>query len=181
MADLNLLPVEEKSAERFGLISKRLMITSIVLLIFTAISALATLLFFASVATTRQKLIEQVEQASRKINDFKSTEELIVVTKQKASISDKILTDRLNHLTTFETLSVIIPQGVYFSDLKISQGKIAVSGKARTSADVAGLVAALLSPRGAEIVSDVTIDNLSSDESQAYSFNISARILAKKT
>ena len=177
MAEINLLPVEEKEAERFKLLQKRLTVASVVFLVVTAILTLATLIFFTSVSRTRQNLNERVEETSTKINSLKSTEELIVVIKKKAQAADKILNLRTDYPEVFERLSQLIPQGVYFTDLKVSADKMIFSGRAKTSADVAGLVSSLLSAEGSKAVSGVTVDSLISDEKGVYSFVITTQLV----
>ena len=177
MAEINLLPVEEKEAERFKLLQKRLTVASVVFLVVTAILTLATLFFFTSVSKTRQNLNERVEETSTKINSLKSTEELIVVIKKKAQAADKILNLRTDYPEVFERLSQLIPQGVYFTDLKVSADKMIFSGRAKTSADVAGLVSSLLSAEGSKAVSGVTVDSLISDEKGVYSFVITTQLV----
>src|SRR3990167_9186059 len=122
MADINLLPSEERTAERIDL--------------------------------ARKKLLE-------------------------ASIADKILSTRSNLPSFFSQLEELVPQSLYFSDLRLSADKVVISGKARSSADMAGFVTGLSSQKGAQIVSNVTIDSLSSDESGAYTFVVSAQLVGK--
>jgi len=178
MADINLLPQEEKSAENIELLRKRLTVVSIVLLVGVSAFTLVTLGLFTSFASKRSNLISKVEQISGQINSFKATEELVVVVKGKVSSAEKVLSSRINYSNIFDQLSQLVPAGVYFSDMKFSSGKLIVSGKAKSSADVAGLVSSLVSGRGAQIVSNVTIDSLSADDSGVYSFIISSQLVA---
>lgn len=180
MAEINLLPVEERSAENFELLRKRILYGSIGFLIFCAVSALVVLGFFSVMAGSRSALIARVEDSSSTINSQKATEELIVVVKGKAQSADKILAARNDLVQTFNKLALLIPQGVYFSDLKIGGGKITVSGKARSSGDMAGLVSALVSSAGAEIVTSVNVDSLSSNEAGAYSFSLNMQPVNNK-
>lgn len=179
MADINLLPIEDKKVESFESLRKKLNLFSVFLLIFTAISAVVILVLFTSLASTQQKLFLSVEQSSLAIDSYKSREELSVVTKDKASTAFKIIAVRGNQLKALNTLSEIIPQGVYFTDLKFSGGKAVFSGRARSSADVAGFISALVSDRGLEILSDVSIDSLGSGESGVYTFAVSGKLASK--
>ena len=158
---------------------KKLNLFSVFLLIFTAISAVVILVFFTSLASAQQKLLSSVEQSSLAIDSYKAQEELSVVTKDKASIAFKIIAARGNQLKALNTLAEIIPQGVYFTDLKFSGGKAVFSGRARSSADVAGFISALVSARGSEILSDVNIDSLGSGESGVYTFAVSGKLASK--
>ncbi|MDO8486926.1 MAG: PilN domain-containing protein [Candidatus Curtissbacteria bacterium] len=177
MADINLLPVEEKSAERFENLYKKLVIAAIFLLVFTAVSTLAILGFFSILSTQRSNLVGRVEVSSATIEDLKSVEELQVVVKQKTAVADKIIIVRSSLGDVFQTLVQLVPQGVFFTDMRFSGLKVVISGRARTSGDVAGLVAQLVSARGNQIFSAVAIDSLSSDEAGIYSFVLSAQLI----
>jgi len=176
MAEINLLPVEERAHEQFLLLSKRLSIASIVLLVFTAVFTLATLVLFTSLVSARSDLVTKVEENSSKINELKASEELITVVQEKASAADKLLTARINHKTIFESLSQLIPQGVYFSDIRFSGDKVSISGKAKSYADVAGLASSFLSDEGRKLFSGVSVDSLSSDETGVFVFAITAQL-----
>src|SRR3990167_2835652 len=152
MADINLLTSEEKTAERIDFARKKLLAVSIVILVFTAISTLATLGFYTSLVSKRSQLVKDVQSSSVAISDLQVTEELITVVKAKASIADKIFSTRSNLSSFFNQLEELVPQGLYFSDFRVSAGKLAISGKARSSADMAGFVTALSSQKGAQIV-----------------------------
>jgi Tfp pilus assembly protein PilN len=103
-----------------------------------------------------------------------------VVTKEKAKGADEILATSVDHRNILSQLSELLPQNVYFIDFKLTQGKFIITGKARSSADMAGFVSSLTSSKGAEIISGVNIDNLTSDESGQYDFGLSAALVQKK-
>lgn len=180
MAEINLLPVEERAEEQFLLLSKRLTIASAVILILTAIFTLATLAFFTSLASKRSELVKEVEENSVKIENLKANEELIVVVQEKVSAADKILLARTDHGKILEDLADLIPQDVYFTDIRISSDKLMFSGKAKSYADVAGLATSLLSEKGHKIFSGVSVDSLSSDESGEFSFAITTELAGLK-
>ena len=180
MADINLLPQEERVHEQFQLLQKRLSIASISLLAITAILTLLTLVIYTSSVSNRDKLVSQIEASSKRIEALKVSEELIVIVKEKAQAGDKILSNRTNHSAIFEKLAVLIPTGVYFTDIKFTSEKAAISGKASSSANVAGLIASLLSTDGAKIFSSVTMDSLSSDESGVFTFSMTAQLSSLK-
>ena len=177
MADINLLPVEERAHERFAPLFKRLSIASVAVLAITAIFTIATLGFFTSLVAKRTQLVADIEASASQINNLKATEELAVVVKEKAQVAQKILAGRTNHRELLDKLARIVPVGVYFTDIKFSAEKVIFSGRARTSADVAGLVSSLLSSEGSQIVSGVTVDSLTSDDAGVYTFAITAQIV----
>ncbi|MBI3282980.1 PilN domain-containing protein [Candidatus Curtissbacteria bacterium] len=176
MSDINLIPSEERASARVELLQKRLQIFSIGFLVTTAVLTILTLSLFAMFASRREKLIGEVEDNSQEINRLKAQEELVVVVKEKASVASQIVSSRVEFSRAFEKLSQLVPQGVYFTDIRVSAGKIVISGKARTSADVAGLASSLVSATGSEVVSDVSIDSLSSDDEGVYVFVVSAKL-----
>lgn len=179
MAEINLLPVEEKDAETFSLLQKRLTVVSVVVLVVAVVLTLGTLIFFTKVASDRTKLNKQIDELTFEINSKKNTEELIVVVKKKASAANNLLLGRVDYTIFFEDLSQLVPAGVYFSDLKISGKKITLNGKAKTSAELAGLISEMVSERGTAVVSNLKIDSLSSDENRTYAFSLSMEIANK--
>lgn len=176
MADINLLPSEERAHEQFALLQKRLSIFAIALLGVTAIATLVTLVLYTSSVSKRTRLVSEIEDSSKRIEDTKANEELIVVVKEKAQAGDKILSSRTNHPEIFDKLALLIPTGVYFTDVKFAQNKAAISGKASSSANVAGLISSLLSTEGTKLFSSVTMDSLSSDESGVFTFSMSLQL-----
>lgn len=177
MAEINLLPVEEKTAEFINLWQKRLTIVSVIFLVITAVFTIAILIFFTSLAAKRADLNSKIQESSTAINDQKAVEELVVVVKKKVTSAEKVFSERLNYPQIFEKLGPLVPQGVYFSDLKFSGSKMVISGKARGSADIAGLVSSFVSAQGAEIVSNVSVDSLASDDKGSYSFSITTQLM----
>jgi len=170
MADINLLPSEERQTERLQFVRKKILLASIIVLVLTAIATLATLGFFTSLVSKRTALVDQIDKSSSVVNDNKASEELIVVVKGKMSAAEKILSSRDNPADTLTKLSGRVPQGVYFTDIRLSSGKLVISGKAKSSAEMAGFVSSLVSEEGTKFVSEVTVDSLSADESGVYSF-----------
>lgn len=174
MADINLITQEQREFESFDNVRKKLSVVSVVMLVITAIGTIGTLGYFTKLIAQRGALIGRVEEASQKVNSLQGVEELIVVTKEKASIADQIISKRSDKVKVFNALAALVPQNVSFSDVKVTQGKIVISGRAKTSADVAAFISALTSTKGAEILSGVSVDSLASDESGVYSFGVSA-------
>lgn len=179
MAEINLLPVEEKAAESFETLHKRIIVVSAVVLVIVAVFTLTTLVFFTTLAAKRGDLISQIAESTAKINGLKTTEELLVVTKGKISTAIKILSGRTNTSGFFEKLAELVPQGVYFTEMRFVSGRVVITGKAKSSADVSGLVSSLVSAEGAKLLTNVAVDSLNSDEKGIFSFVISSQ-LAKK-
>ena len=175
MSDINLVPQEEKATEHFESLKKRLSAASVVLLVLTAVLTLGVLVFFTTQVSKRTQLLSQVEESAQAINNYKSQEELLVVVKDKVGPAEQILGQRVEYHQTFADLAKLVPVGVYFTDIKFAQGKISMNGKAKTSADVAGLVSSLLSAEGSKIISNVTIDTLAADETGSYTFSMQAQ------
>ena len=175
MPDINLVPIQERSTERFETLKKRLTVISVILLVLTAFFTLGVLVFFTSQVSKRTQLFAKVEGNAQTINNYKSTEELLVVAKDKVGIAEQILAARADYYQTFNGFAKLVPQGVYFTDIKFLQDKIIMNGKAKSSAEVAGLVSSLLSADGSKIISKVTIDSLTADETGTYTFSIAAQ------
>ena len=179
MPDINLVPQEEKVTERFESLKKRLSWASVALLILTAFLTLGVLVFFTTQVSKRTQLLAQTEESAQAINSYKPQEELLVVAKDKVGLAEQVLGQRVEYHQTFAHFAKLVPQGVYFTDIKFAQDKISMSGKAKTSAEVAGLVSSLLSPEGSKIVSNVTIDSLAADETGTYTFSLQAHSAGK--
>lgn len=179
MPDINLLPEEERSAESFENFRRKLLIFSVAVLLTTGVITLALLVYYSALTSTKSKLITRIEASTQEIESLKVVEELIVVTKEKASSADKILSARLNVSDYLKEFSTMVPLGLYFSDLKVSGGKLSASGRARNSNEVAGFISGLLSARGSRIVSNVNVDSLSSIEGGAYSFSVNMQVVGK--
>ena len=175
MPDINLVPQEAKATERFESLKKRLSVASVVLLVLTAVFTLGVLVFFTTQVSKRTQLFAQVEENALAINGYKLQEELLVVVKDKIGLAEQVLGQRVEYYQTFADFAKLVPQGVYFTDIKFAQGKIIMNGKAKTSTEVAGLVSSLLSADGSKIVSNVTIDSLAADETGTYTFSMQAQ------
>lgn len=173
MPDINLIPTEEKAEERAENLQKKLQYISIGVLAVCAVVTLITLMMFTKTVTEKNALIAQVNDNSVKINQYKAQEELLVVAKDKAAAASKLISQRTDYAALFNKMAGIIPQGVYFTDLRVSSAKVNISGRARTSADVAGLISSLTSNIGSGLIKNVALETLSSDEFGTYSFVIS--------
>lgn len=179
MADINLLPAEERKARSFEAWRSRLTIIAVVVLVATTLFTVATLGLFISLAQERSKLVSQVEEASAKINSLKTTEELITVVKTKVTAASGVLAKRIDYPSFFRGLAGLVPVNVYFSDMRFVGDKLVIVGRAKTSSDMAGLVSSLVSAKGAELLTGVSIDSLSTDDQGIYGFVISTQLLTK--
>lgn len=177
MADINLLPVEDKSVENLTDLQKKATFASFGVLLLTAIATVAILVMFTKYAGERNKLNEQIGFSSRKIESLKNVEELLVVVGKKATSAQTAISLRFDYTKFFNSFSALVPQGVFFSDVKINGSKLSISGKARTSADVAGFVSSLVSDSGSALVSGANIDSLSSDDKGVYTFSMNAELV----
>jgi Tfp pilus assembly protein PilN len=146
-------------------------------LVVTAVLTIVTLVLFLSFASKNKSLEEEIANDSLRVNQLKSREELLLVIKDKLSVALILLGTRQNYPSFFEELSTLVPRDLYFTDMKVTGDEIIISGKARTSSDIAGFANALLSLEGASIISNVGIDSLSSDETGVYTFVVSGMII----
>lgn len=175
--DINLVPAEEKAAEGFENLKRRLIFVSMGLLALTAISTLGVLIFFVILSSRRANLEARRDNSLVEIASYKSTEELLAVIGGKSQTAGKVLGSRIETGNYFTKLSELVPQNVYFTDVKLAADKAVFSGKAKTSLDMAGLVSALVGAKGSEILNNVSVDSLSSDENGVYTFIVSAQIV----
>lgn len=176
MADINLVPEEAKKSEDFDKLRGKIIAFSVAVLALTAIGAIVTLAFFAFYVSQREKLITRLETASAEVDRYQATESLLVVTKDKVSTADKILTSRIDYLKFFDTLVQIIPTNIFFTSITVGRDSVAFNGKAKTSADIAGLFSALTSAEGEKIISGVELTALSSDQTREYTFAFTAKL-----
>lgn len=176
--NINLLPTEEKQAESFNTAEKRILYGSLALIAVTGVITFVLLGFFSVLASARSDLISQIEASAGEINSFKQNEELVVVVKDKAGDAEEIINSKIDNNKIFGRLSELVPQGVYFSDIKFNGNSVSVTGKARTSADAAGLVSSLASEKGAELFSDVNMNSLASDSNGNYQFTLTMNIVS---
>lgn len=177
MSEINLLPQEQRTAQNFGSLYKKLLFAAISLLLLTAVATIGILAIFSVLSARRSLLVTQVEQGTAAIDNFKPVEELQVVIKQKVTVVDKILTARTKLGETFQTLVQLVPQGVFFTDMRFSGTKVSISGRAKTSGNVAGFVSQLVSAKGAGILTNVSVDSLSSDDTGVYAFVLTAQLV----
>ena len=176
MADINLLPSQERETVRVEGLRKRLQLSSILVLVVVAVLTILTLALFTYFAAQNSALVAQVEESSARVNQLKAQEELLVVVKDKTSTASTLVSQREVFPVFFEKLSALVPQSLYFTDMKVAEDEVVISGKARTSADVSGFVNLLLSATGAEIITSVSVDSLSADDSGIYTFVISGKL-----
>lgn len=179
MADINLLPVEDKGSEATEGIRKKLSVASAVVLAAVAVFGVVTLVMFTNISSQRQKIQSRIDTSTDQINSLKDTEAMVVVTKDKVSIAEKVLSGRADQVNVFKQFAQLVPENVYFTDIKFIGSKATFSGKAKSSADVAGFISSLASDDGAKIISNVNIDSLSSDQESVYTFNVSGQLVTK--
>ena len=177
MPEINLVPEETRKSEDLDKLRGKVTLASVAILVLTAVGAIVTLAFFTYFVSQRGALEAKREKASAIINQYKSAEELLVVTKDKAAVADKLVQSRVDFLKFYGTLVEIIPQRVSFTTISVGREGVDFSGKAGSSADIAGLVSALTSAKGSEIVSTVVVNSLVADETREYSFSISAQLV----
>lgn len=183
MAEINLMPSEDKASEGLTKLQKKLSIFSVFVLFVIAVFTVVTLIMYTSAKAQESKLKVRIEKAAAEINSQQTAEELLTVIGKKAEIAQKAISARLIYTDILNRMAALMPQNVYFGDLKIDGNKISTSAKAKTSADVAGLVSSFVSSdEGKKLFSSVTIDSLASvsdpDTKQLiYSFSLTLQVI----
>ena len=181
MADINLLPTEEKSSEGFNSLQKKLTIFSVVILVAVAAFTVTTLVLFTAAKSSESKLKARIDDAAGSVTSNQLTEELLTVVDKKASSATQVLDSRLLYTDILTKTAELMPTDVYFSDLKVTGTKITTNAKAKTSADVANLVSSFVtSEQGKKLFSSVSIDALGTDQDSHYTFSVSMVINAKQ-
>lgn len=174
MADINLLPVEEKASESLSSLQKKVSMLSVFVLAVVAVFTVLVLVMFTAVKSEERKLKSRVELAASEVNSNQLAEELLTVVDKKAESANKVIASRLLYTEILRKTAELMPLGVSFSDLKISGSKMSANATAATSADVANLVSSFVtSEEGKKLFSSMSIDSLATDEENRYSFSVS--------
>lgn len=177
MADINLLPSEEKTSDSLNSLQKKLTIVSIVVLAIVAVFTVVTLVLFTTAKSRETQLKADIEKAASDVAANKATEELLTVVSKKATSANKVIAGRLIYTDVITKTAELMPTDVYFSDLKITGSKLTTSAKAKTSADVANLVSSFVtSAEGKKLFSSISIDSLATDADNNYAFSVSMQI-----
>lgn len=184
MAEINLMPTEDKASEGLHKLQKKLSVVSVLVLCVVAAFTVVTLVMYTSAKAEEAKLKVRIEKAAVEINSQKSAEELITVIGKKTEVADRAISTRLVYTDILNRMAALMPQNVYFGDLKVDGNKISTSAKAKTSADVAGLVSSFVSSdEGKKLFSSVTIDSLASASDPAtsqliYTFSLTLQVFS---
>lgn len=182
MADINLLPTDEKSSDNLGAIQKKLTFGSILILAIVAIFTVVTLVMFTQAKSQETQFKNRLEKAASDVGANQLAEELLTVVNKKADSANKIIDGRIIYTDVVTKIAELMPTDVYFNDLKISDTKLSTTAKAKTSADVANLVSSFVtSEEGKKLFSSVNIDSLATDEKGNYSFSVSMQLNQPKT
>ncbi len=177
MADINLLPSEEKASDSLNSLQKKLTIVSVLVLAVVALFTVVTLILFTTEKGRESQLKADIEKSASQVAAKKSTEELLTVVSKKASSANKAIAARMIYTDIITKTAELMPKDVYFNDLKINGSKLSTSAKAKTSADVANLVSSFVtSDEGKKLFSSISIDSLATDADGNYAFSVSMQI-----
>lgn len=182
MADINLLPSEEKTSDSLNSLQKKLTIFSVLVLAVVAVFTVITLVLFTTAKARENQLKADIEKSASEVAANKTSEELLTVVSKKAQSANKAISGRLIYTDILTKTAELMPKDVYFSDLKISGSKLSTSAKAKTSADVANLVSSFVtSEEGKKLFSSISIDSLATDADNNYAFSVSMQVNSVKT
>ncbi len=177
MADINLIPAEEKTSDALASVQQKLTIASLVMLVAVAVFTVVTLVMFTQTKALETSLNSRISKATTDVSANKLSEWLLSTVSKKTESANKVLGSRLLYTDVLTKTAELMPQGVYFSDFKISGTKVSTSAKARTSADVANLVSSFVTTdEGKKLFSSLSIDSLASDDKGNYAFSVSMEI-----
>jgi Tfp pilus assembly protein PilN len=182
MAEINLLPSEEKISDSLNALQKKLTIVSVLVLAAVAVFTIVTLVMFTAAKSQETKLNADIVKAGDEVASHKATEELLTVVSKKAVSANKVISSRLNYTEIITKTAELMPVGVFFSDLKISGTKLTTSATAKTSADVANLVSSFVtSTEGKKLFANISIDSLTTNADNNYIFSVSMQVNDTKT
>ncbi len=177
MADINLLPSEEKSSDTLNSLQKKLTIFSVAVLAVVAVFTVVTLISFTTAKSAESQLKVDIEKATGDVAANKTTEGLLTIISKKVTSANKVISGRLIYTDVLTKMAELMPTDVYFSDLKITGAKISTSAKAKTSADVANLVSSFVtSDEGKKLFSSISIDSLATDSENNYALCVSMQV-----
>lgn len=177
MAEINLLPSEEKISDSLNAWQKKLTIFSVFVLAVVAIFTIVTLVMFTTAKSQETKLNAEIRKSADDVASHKVTEELLTVVSKKAVSANKVISSRLNYTEAITKTAELMPVDVFFSDLKITGTKLTTSATAKTSADVANLVSSFVtSDEGKKLFSSISIDSLTTNADNNYVFSVSMQI-----
>lgn len=177
MADINLLPSEEKTSDSLNSLQKKLTIFSVLVLAVVAVFTVVTLILFTTAKSKETQLNADIQKATEKVVANQITEGLLTVVSKKATSANKAISGRLIYTDVITKTAELMPPDVYFNDLKITGSKLSTSAKAKTSADVANLVSSFVtSEEGKKLFSSISIDSLATDADNNYAFSVSMQI-----
>ncbi len=177
MADINLIPAEEKTSDSLASLQHKLTIFSVLLLAVVAVFTIVTLVMFTQLKSQETALNERISKAATAVSSNQLSEWLLSTVSKKADSANKVLASRLLYTDVLTKTAELMPQGVYFSDFKLSGTKVTTSAKAKTSADVANLVSSFVTTdQGKKLYSSISIDSLASDDKGNYAFSVSMEL-----
>lgn len=174
MADINLIPTEEKTSSSLASLQQKLTIFSVLVLAVVAVFTVVTLIMFTQLKGQEADLNARISKAATAVSANQLSEWLLAAVSKKADSANKVLGSRLIYTNVLTKTAELMPQGVSFTDLKLSGAKVTSSAKAKTSADVANLVSSFVTTdEGKKLFSSLSIDSLASDDKGNYTFSVS--------
>lgn len=177
MADINLLPSEEKVSEKLGSLQKKFTFFSVFVMVVVAAATVATLFMFTAVKAEETKLTERHKKAAEEVNSHLLSEELLTVIDKKAESATKARSSRLVYTNILRRTAELMPLGVSFEDLKVDGLKMSAGASASSSAEVANLVSSFVtSDEGKKLFTSMNIDSLSTDKDGQYRFGVSMQL-----
>lgn len=178
MAEINLLPEQERKAVAVKRLKNRVTIFSVVSLILAALLSIAVFGYWGVLIAQEKQLGDKLSKLEQQIEGLKTVEGLARVLKNKLAALTVISGKLTNFDKVLTDITQVVPAGVTFSDLTVSdKGILTLTGNAATATEFSNLVTALLhQDAGGANFSDVAVESLSRDEKGIYKFSISAKL-----
>lgn len=178
MAEINLLPEEERKQVETKKVKQKVRKYSSLALIATIIVSVFVFAFWVVLVQQDRQLTTKIDDLSSQIKNLSNVESLARVLKNKLSSIVSISAKSQNFEDLLNNVSQIIPAGVTLSDLTVSdQGLITLTGTAVSASEFSSLVTTLSHQDASRAnFTTVTVESLTRDDKGIYKFAISAKL-----
>lgn len=154
-------------------LKKYLPILSVIGLIVFLLSFIISLIYINSNLKDYETMKQEVAQLEDKISGMKKTEGIYDITATKIKALEMILADKKSYLKAIENIEYLQQLDISIPSAEISSdGKIAFSVSASTSAQVDDFVALLLDQEKKKIFSNIEAQSFLKDKQGAYNFGV---------
>lgn len=179
--EINLLPAKDAAQERFETLNRKLIFASAVILVATIVSIAAIFGYWGLILRQKNQVANDINTATAIIKTYEESEFLQRTLKTNLSRLNEIFVSQTDFEQILGQIQEVVIEGVALSDLAIAKdGKIVLTGEARTSTDLSAFLRGLVdSGKGGKYFSNVNVSTLSSDKSSTYKFSLTMTMVEK--